>query len=65
MNLDPDVRSGEDFAAIFSEITKENADALFVYPNFVNGKYASTITSIASASLPAMYQDTYYTRMAV
>jgi putative ABC transport system substrate-binding protein len=56
------VRSGDDIAAIFSEIMKEGADALFVYPNFVNGKYASAITSFASASrLPAMYQDTDYT----
>jgi putative tryptophan/tyrosine transport system substrate-binding protein len=56
-----DVRSGDDLAATFSEITKEGGDALFVYPNFVNGKYASRITRFASASrLPAMYQDTYY-----
>jgi putative tryptophan/tyrosine transport system substrate-binding protein len=59
-----DVRSGDDLAAIFSEITKEGADALFVCPNFVNGKYTSAIMSFASASrLPAMYQDTYYTEI--
>jgi putative ABC transport system substrate-binding protein len=55
-----DVRSGDHLAAIFSEMTKEGADALFVFPNFVNGKYANAIASFASASrLPSMYQDTW------
>jgi putative ABC transport system substrate-binding protein len=56
-----DVRSDDDLAAIFSEITKEGADALFVYPTFVAEKYSSAITGFASASrLPAMYQDTWF-----
>ena len=37
---------------------------MFDYPNFVSGKYASMITSFASASRPpAMYQDNYYTEI--
>jgi putative ABC transport system substrate-binding protein len=57
-----DVRSDDDLSAVFSALTQEGADALFVFPNFVNGKYARRITSFASANrLPAMYQDTSYT----
>jgi putative ABC transport system substrate-binding protein len=53
-----------DLAAIFSEMTKEGADALFDYPNFVSDKYAAEITSFASASrLPAIYQDTWFTEI--
>ena len=57
-----DVRSADDLAAVFSAVRKEGADSLFVFPNFINGKYESAITSFAAASrLPAMYQDTEYT----
>jgi putative tryptophan/tyrosine transport system substrate-binding protein len=56
-----DIRSGDDLSALFSALTQEGADALFVFPNFVNGKYARSITNFASANrLPAMYQDTSY-----
>jgi putative ABC transport system substrate-binding protein len=57
-----DVRSADDFAALLSLIQQEGADSLFVYPNFVNTKYASAITAFASANrLPAMYQEAWYT----
>jgi putative ABC transport system substrate-binding protein len=57
-----DVRNADDLAAIFSAVEKEGADSLFVFPNFVNGKYAGKITIFASESrLPAMYQDTWFT----
>jgi len=57
-----DVRSADDLAAALSTIQKEGADSLFVFPNFVNGKYGRAITAFASANrLPAMYQATWYT----
>src|SRR5262249_44041703 len=57
-----DVRNGEDFAAVLSAVTRGGDDSLFVFPNFVNGKYTSTITNFASTHrLPAMYQDPEYT----
>jgi putative ABC transport system substrate-binding protein len=57
-----DVRSADEFASVLSAIKNEGADSLFVFPNFVNEKYARAITTFASENrLPAMYQDTLYT----
>ena len=53
------VKSAEEFAAILSAISEERADALFVYPSFVNGKYEQAILDFATAHrLPSMFQDT-------
>ena len=55
------VSSADDFAAVLSALTQEGADALFVFPNFVNDKYARAIIAFASDNrLPAMYQETWY-----
>lgn len=56
-----DVRSAEDFTAVLSDLRQEGADSLFVFPNFVAGKYDTAITTFAATNrLPAMYQDTDY-----
>jgi putative ABC transport system substrate-binding protein len=55
------VRSAEGFAAVLADIGKEAADSLFVFPNFVNGKYGHAIVAFASANrVPSMYQDTWF-----
>src|SRR5262249_42888793 len=37
------VKSAEDFGSILSTIDEEHADALFIFPNFVNVKYGQAI----------------------
>jgi putative ABC transport system substrate-binding protein len=52
------VKSGEDFGLILSAISEERADALFAFPNFVNGKYGQAILDFVTAHrLPSMFQD--------
>jgi putative ABC transport system substrate-binding protein len=52
------VRSAEDFASILSAIGEERADALFAFPNFVNGNYGQAILAfVAGHRLPSMFQD--------
>ncbi len=52
------VRSAEDFGSILSAISEERADALFAFPNFVNGKYGQAILDFVTAHrLPSMFQD--------
>jgi putative ABC transport system substrate-binding protein len=52
------VKSDEDFGSILSTIGEEHADALFIFPNFVNGKHAQAIVDFATVRrLPSMFQD--------
>jgi putative ABC transport system substrate-binding protein len=52
------VKNAEDFGSVLSTIDKERADALFIFPNFVNGKYAQAIVDFATARrLPSMFQE--------
>jgi len=52
------VRSRSDFDAILSKVIEEHADALFVSPDFVNGKYQSAISDFVSTNrLPCMCQN--------
>jgi len=52
------VRSAEEFGAILSAIGDERADALFAFPNFVNGKFGQAILDFVTAHrLPSMFQD--------
>jgi putative ABC transport system substrate-binding protein len=56
-----DAKSAEDFDSILAAINQEGADALFVFPNFINGKYGRKVTEFAlQHRLPSMYQDTWY-----
>lgn len=52
------VKSAADFGSILSAISEERADALFAFPNFVNGKYGQAILDfVAAHRLPSMFQD--------
>jgi putative ABC transport system substrate-binding protein len=52
------VRSADEFDSILSAISEERADALFAFPNFVNGKYGQAILDFVTAHrLPSMFQD--------
>jgi putative ABC transport system substrate-binding protein len=52
------VESAEDFGSILSTIGEEHADALFIFPNFVNGKYAQAIVDFVTPHrLPSMFQE--------
>jgi putative ABC transport system substrate-binding protein len=52
------VKSAADFGSILSAISEEHADALFAFPNFVNGKYGQAILDFVTAHrLPSMFQD--------
>jgi putative ABC transport system substrate-binding protein len=56
-----DVKSVDDLDPIFAAMRQEGADALFVFPNFINGKYGRKITEFALQNrLPSMYQDTWF-----
>ena len=55
-----DVKSADDFDPILATIRQEGADALFVFPNFINSKYAKAILHFASVNrLPSMFQVTF------
>ena len=55
------VKSETDFDSILSKIAEERADALFVFPEFVNNKYEKAILDFASANrLPSMCQETSF-----
>jgi putative ABC transport system substrate-binding protein len=55
------VSSGDEFARVLAATREEGADSLFVFPNFVNGKYGHVITAFAAANrLPSMFQETSY-----
>jgi putative ABC transport system substrate-binding protein len=52
------VKSADDFRSILSTIGVEHADALFIFPNFVNDKHGQAIVHFATARrLPSMFQD--------
>jgi putative ABC transport system substrate-binding protein len=52
------VKSADDFGSILSAISDERADALFAFPNFVNGKYGQAILDFVTAHrLPSMFED--------
>ena len=52
------VKSAEEFGSILSAISEERADALFAFPNFVNGKYGQAILDFVMVHrLPSMFQD--------
>jgi putative ABC transport system substrate-binding protein len=55
------VKSEADLASILSKIVEERADALFVFPEFVNNKYEKAILDFASTNkLPSMCQNTNF-----
>jgi putative tryptophan/tyrosine transport system substrate-binding protein len=55
------VKSETEFDSILSKIVEERADALFVFPDFVNNKYEKAILDFASANrLPSMGQHTSF-----
>jgi putative ABC transport system substrate-binding protein len=52
------VRSAEEFRSILFKIGEEHADALFIFPDFVNDKYGQAILDFATARrLPSMFQE--------
>ena len=52
------VKSADEFGSILSTISEERGDALFAFPNFVNGKYGQAILDFVTAHrLPSMFQD--------
>jgi len=52
------VKSEAELDSILSKIVEERADALFVFPDFVNNKYEKAIIDFASANrLPSMGQN--------
>jgi putative ABC transport system substrate-binding protein len=54
-----EVRSAEDFDALLSVIKAEGADALFVAPDFVVGRYYPAILRFAAANrIPSLFQET-------
>ena len=49
------------FATMLSEVKAEDPEAVFVYPNFIAAKHATTILAFLSANrLPSMFQDTWF-----
>jgi putative tryptophan/tyrosine transport system substrate-binding protein len=55
------VKSETEFDSILSKIVEERADALFVFPDFVNNKYEKAIVDFASANrLPSIGQHTSF-----
>jgi putative ABC transport system substrate-binding protein len=52
------VKSADDFRSILFKIGEERANALFIFPNFVNDKHGQAIVDFATARrLPSMFQD--------
>ena len=52
------VKSADDFRSILFKIGEEHADALFIFPDFVNDKHALAILDFATARrLPSMFQE--------
>jgi hypothetical protein len=43
------VKSADEFRSILSTIGEEPADALFIFPNFVNGKHGQASVDFATA----------------
>jgi putative ABC transport system substrate-binding protein len=55
------VKNADEFGAILYAIGEERADALFVFPNFVNSKYAQAIVDFVTAHrLPSTFQDDWF-----
>lgn len=53
-----DVKTLDELTAAFATATRENADALFVFPNFINGKHRRLILDFAAIHrLPTMFQE--------
>lgn len=53
-----DVKTVDELTAAFATAARENADALFVFPNFVNGKHRRLILDFAATHrLPTMFQE--------
>jgi putative ABC transport system substrate-binding protein len=55
------VQSAADFDAILSKIKEERADAVFVFPEFVNLKYQNELLNFVSTNrLPSAFQEALY-----
>jgi putative ABC transport system substrate-binding protein len=53
-----DVRTIDELTAAFAAATREHAEALFVFPNWINGKHQTLILDFAATHrLPTMFQD--------
>jgi len=53
-----DVKTLDELTAAFATATREHADGLFVFPNFINGKHRKLILDFAETHrLPTMFQD--------
>ncbi len=56
--LPHDAKTLDELTAALTAIARERADALFVFPNFVNGKYEDRILDFAATRrLPTMFQS--------
>jgi len=56
--LPMDVKTLDELTAAFATATREHANALFVFPNFINGKHQKLILDFAATHrLPTMFQD--------
>ena len=56
-----DAHSDSAFADVLSAMKSEEAEAVFVYPNFIAAKHARAILAFLSANrLPSMFQDTWF-----
>lgn len=56
--LPMDVRTLDDLTSAFATVTREHADALFVFPNFINGKHQRLILDFAATNrLATVFQD--------
>jgi putative ABC transport system substrate-binding protein len=53
-----DVKSLDELTAAFATATREHADGLFVFPNFINGKHRKLILDFAETHrMPTMFQE--------
>ena len=53
-----DVKTLDELTAAFATAAREHADALFVFPNFINGKHRGLILDFAARHrLPTMFQQ--------
>src|SRR5262245_41942857 len=55
-----DARTLPELTAALAQMKRERVDALFVFPNFINGKHAQLILDFAATNqLPTMFQETW------
>ena len=53
-----DVKTLDELTAAFAAAAREDVDALFVFPNFINGKHRKLILDFAASHrLPTMFQE--------